>query len=163
MNQLFYYLMLSAISIMIGVLILKNLSQKKMDHVFYLAVFFMISILTFGLPLSKNIGLQSNFKPLYGLHDIEESKNIKTYAIGDITPELLWDYHGKLKNIYKNEQLELPLEDAFGILLLNEGIDSILKELETNYSVKFIETFDLNVGFKKKERLIRQLYLVYKK
>lgn len=163
MNQFFYYVILSAISILIGILILKNLFQKKMGHVFYMAVLFMISILMFGLPLSKNIGMQSNFKPLYALHDIEQSKNIKTYAIGDITPELLWDYHGKIKNIYKNEQLELPLEDAFGILLLNKDTDAILKALEKNCSVKFTETFDLNVGSKRKERLIRQFYLVYKK
>ena len=163
MNHLFYYLILSTISILIGVLILKYLTCKKIDHVFYLAVIFMISILTFGLPLSKNIGLQSNFNPLYELHDIEQSNNIKTYAIGDIAPELLWDYHGKIKNIYKNEQLELPLEDVFGLLLLNEDTLAILKELETNYSVKFEETFDMNVGSKRKERLIRQFYLVYKK
>ena len=163
MNHLFYYLILSTISILIGVLILKYLTCKKIDHVFYLAVIFMISILTFGLPLSKNIGLQSNFNPLYELHDIEQSNNIKTYAIGDISPELLWDYHGKIKNIYKNKQLELPLEDVFGLLLLNEDTHAILKELETNYSVKFEETFDMNVGSKRKERLIRQFYLVYKK
>jgi 4-amino-4-deoxy-L-arabinose transferase-like glycosyltransferase len=163
MNHLFNYLILSAISILIGVLILKHLTCKKIDHVFYLVVIFMISILTFGLPLSKNIGLQSNFNPLYELHDIEQSNNIKTYAIVDISPELLWDYHGKIKNIYKNGQLELPLEDVFGLLLLNDDTEAILKELETNYSVKFEETFDMNVGSKRKERLIRQFYLVYKK
>jgi 4-amino-4-deoxy-L-arabinose transferase-like glycosyltransferase len=163
MDHLLYYIVLSLATPLIGLLILKKLVEKKIKHVFYLTILFMISVLLFGLPLSKNIGKQSSFKRLNDLHSIEQSEQIKTYAIGEVSPELIWDYHGKIKNIYNDKALDLPEEDIFGLLILNEDTKIILGELKSNYSTKFIETFDLNVGAKKKERLIRQFYLVSKK
>ena len=97
------------------------------------------------------------------MHTIENQTNINTYAIGEITPELLWDYNGILKDIYKNEILKIPSEENFGILIMNADVAKITAQLSENYHLKLTETYNLNVGSKNKERLIRRFYLVSKK
>ena len=96
-------------------------------------------------------------------HSIEKKNNITTYSIGEISPELLWDYNGILKDIYKNESLKLPSENNFGLLIMNDDVEKITSLLSEHYTYNLIEIYNLNVGSKKKERLIRQLYLVSKK
>ncbi|GGK49502.1 glycosyl transferase [Lutibacter litoralis] len=157
------YILTSIASLIIGVLILKFLVTKKFKIVFYLTVLFMVSIFLFGLPISKSINKNEDFKAINTLHSIENQHNINTYSIGAITPELLWDYNGFLKDIYKNEQLNIPSEANFGILIMNEDVKKITTQLSENYILKLTETYNLNVGSKNKERLIRQFYLVSKK
>ncbi len=157
------YILTSIASLIIGVLILKFLVTKKFRIVFYLTVLFMVSIFLFGLPISKSINKNEDFKAINTLHSIENQHNINTYSIGAITPELLWDYNGFLKDIYKNEQLNIPSEANFGILIMNEDVKKITTQLSENYILKLTETYNLNVGSKNKERLIRQFYLVSKK
>ncbi|AMC09851.1 glycosyltransferase [Lutibacter profundi] len=155
---------LTSISIfLIGLLIIKKLFQQKIKSVFYLTILFMVTIFTFGLPISKSLTKNKAFNSIHKLHKLERSYNIKAYVIGEITPELLWDYNGILKNVYKNEKLKIPNENQFGLLLMNKDIKLILAQLENDYNTKLIETYNLNVGSKSKERLIRQFYLISKK
>ena len=123
----------------------------------------MVSLLTFGLPISKIFKQNNAYNSINSLHQIENKSNIISYSIGEITPELLWDYNGKLKNIYKNEDLAIPEESKFGILLMNKDTKAITSQLSEAYNMELVETYNLNVGSKKKERLIRQFYLVSKK
>ncbi|MBK5210178.1 MAG: hypothetical protein JJE44_11860, partial [Flavobacteriaceae bacterium] len=67
------------------------------------------------------------------------------------------------KDIYKNESLEIPSEPNFGLLVTNDDKEIIKSQLNQDYNLTLIETYDLNVGSKKKERLIREFYLVSKK
>ena len=162
-TYLINYVLVSVSALCIGVLIFKFLIKKKFVNVFYLTILFMISIFLFGLPISKHFNKNENFKAINTLHLIEKENSINTYSIGEITPELLWDYNGKLKNIYKNEMLELPSENHFGLLIMNEDVSTITSQLDNKYSFQLTETYNLNVGSKNKERLIRQFYLVSKK
>lgn len=157
------YVLTSISVFLIGLLIIKKLFQKKIKSVFYLTILFMVTIFTFGLPISKSLTKNKAFNSIHKLHKLERSYNIKTYVIGEITPELLWDYNGILKNVYKNEELKIPNENQFGLLLMNKDIKLILAQLENDYNTKLIETYNLNVGSKRKERLIRQFYLISKK
>ena len=157
------YVILSICCIAIGLFILKNLYTKKIKNVFYLTVILVVTILTFGLPISKSLNKNKNFKAINSLHLIEKTNNIKAYTIGEVSPELLWDYNGILKNIYKNAQLNIPLENSFGLLIMKEDVKKITSQLENNYTYKLVETYNLNVGAKKKERLIRELYIISKK
>lgn len=162
-QHLMSYILTSTTVVFIGVIILKNLYQKKFQSVFYLTILFMVSIFTFGLPLSKSLNKNKEYNSINTLHQFEKSNNISTYSIGEITPELLWDYNGTLKDIYKNEVLKLPLDNQFGLLLMTKNLNTIIPLLNNNYNTKLIETYNLNVGSKKKERLIRMFYLVSKK
>lgn len=162
-QHLVSYILTSIAVVLIGILIIKYLYHKKFLPVFYLTILFMVSVFTFGLPISKVLNINEEYKPINSLHQFENRINISTYTIGEVTPELLWNYNGTLKNIYKNKELKLPLDNQFGLLLTNDDINTIIPQLNNNYNTKLTETYNLNVGSKKKERLIRQFYLVSKK
>jgi hypothetical protein len=123
----------------------------------------MISALGLGLPISQSLNKNLAYKSINSLHLIEDTNSIKTYSIGEITPELLWDYNGILKNIYKKEQLVLPNETSFGLLIMNEDVPKITSKLSAQYNLELKETYNLNEGSKMKERLIRQFYIISKK
>lgn len=162
-QHLLSYLLTSAATLLIGVFLLKNLYAKKFQAIFYLTILFVVTLGAFGLPLSESLNKNTTFKSINSLHQFEKSNKIITYSIGETAPELLWDYNGILKDIYKNESLKIPSEPNFGLLVTNDDKEIIESQLSQDYNLKFIETYDLNVGSKKKERLIREFYLVSKK
>ena len=161
-THLISYILTSIATVFIGILIIRNLYLKNMNEVFYLTVFFMVSVVTFGLPISKSLNKNNNYNAINTLHQFEKEHHITTYSIGDISPELLWNYKGILKNIYKKEELVIPISKQFGLLIMNDNVKNITSLLQENYSTQLIETYNLNVGSKKKERLIRQFYLISK-
>tara|TARA_R110001583_G_scaffold5921_3_gene31198 strand:+ start:1 stop:1464 length:1464 start_codon:yes stop_codon:yes gene_type:complete len=162
-HYLINYILTSLFTVIVGVLILKYLMKKKFNLVFYLTILFMVSLFLFGLPISKSFNKNEDFKEINSLHTYETEHNIVTYSIGEIAPELLWNYNGIIKDIYKNEILKTPKEATFGMLIMNENLEIITSELTENYNLQLLETYNLNVGSKMKERLIRQFYLVSKK
>lgn len=162
-TYLLNYISTALASLSIGFILFKHLIKKQFKNVFYLTILFMVSLFLFGLPISKTLNKNENFNAINTLHLIENKENIKTYSIGEITPELLWDYNGILKDIYKNETLIIPSETNFGILVMNADVEKITTQLSKNYTLNLTETYNLNVGSKNKERLIRQFYLVSKK
>ncbi len=162
-HYLISYLLTSVVLIIIGLLMLLYLYLKKMNFVFYLSILLMVSIITFGLPILKSLNKNEAYNSINSLHQFESTNNITTYTIGEITPELLWDYNGILKDIYTKNILQIPLDNKFGLLIMNKNINNTKALLNNKYHMKFIDTYNLNVGLKKKERLIRQFYLVSKK
>lgn len=157
------YVLTSVATLFTGILLIRNLYLKKFQNVFYLTILFVVSLAAFGLPMSKSLNKNMAFKSINSLHQFEKTNNITTYSIGETAPELLWDYHGILKDIYKNETLKIPAEPTFGLLLMKEDVKIIKSQLSQDYNFKLIETYNLNVGSKNKERLIREFYLVSKK
>ena len=123
----------------------------------------MASILVFGLPISKVFNKNENYNAIFALHQLEKKYAIATYSIGEITPEILWDYNGKIKKINENEMLEFPSENKFGLLVQMEDVERITSLLNQNYQYQLNETYNLNVGSKQKDRLICQFYIVSKK
>ncbi|MCF6181969.1 phospholipid carrier-dependent glycosyltransferase [Lutibacter sp.] len=162
-NFLISYILTSLSLVLIGIYIIKNLIKKNIQNVFYLNVLFIAFILIFGLPISTNLNKNDAYNEINSLHQIENNNHITTYSVGEVTPELLWNYNGKIKNIYKNKIVQIPKETKFGLLILNEDVPKITKKLSKNYQLILKETYNLNKGSKKKERLIRPFYLVLKK
>ncbi len=162
-NQPISYLFTSLATLLIGILLIRNLYFKKFSNVFYLTILFVVSLAVFGLPLSSNLNDNPEFKSINSLHQFEKSNKISSYSIGEIAPELLWDYNGILKDIYKNEKLKIPAEPNFGLLVTKGDKEIIKAQLSIAYNLKLIETYNLNVGSKSKDRLIREYYLVSKK
>jgi len=89
------------------------------------------------MPISKAFNKNSHYNSIFSLHQLEEINNIKTYSIKETTPEMLWDYNGKIPNIYKNDLLEIPNEVTFGLLIMAEDVESISKLLSENYNLNF--------------------------
>ena len=162
-NFIISYILTSVSLVLISVYLIKYLIKKNFQNVFYLTVLFIATILIFGLPISTSLNKNSAFNEINSLHQIENANKITTYSIGEVTPELLWNYNGKIKNIYKNNVLKTPDENKFGLLILNEDVLKIKEELGKQYTLVLKETYNLNQGSKMKERLIRQLFLVSKK
>lgn len=164
LEQYFLNYILTGISfIIIGITILISLFKKNTKNLFYLTVLFMVSILLFGLPLSKVFNKNDSYYPLSNLHNIENNLNIETYSFGEITPELIWDYKGIIIDIYRSNELILPKDLKFGILISENEIENLKNLIGSKYRLEFKETYNQNVGSKTKERLIRQFYLVSKK
>lgn len=157
------YLLTSLALLCIGLLMLLNLHLKKINVVFYLSVLFMVSLTTFRSPILKSLDINEAYNSINSLHQFEKTNNITTYTIGEIAPELLWNYNGILKDIYKNNIFQTPLNNQFGLLIMNKNIKNTKTLLNNKYNMIHIETYNLNHGLKKKERLIRQFYLVSKK
>ncbi len=157
------YISTSLALLTIGIFMIRSLIQKNIKATFYLSIFFMVSIFVFGIPISKVFNKNDAFTSINSLHQYEKEKGIKTYSVGDVTPEMIWDYNGKLKNIHKNNRLEFPSEEKFGLLLTSADFFKIDDEVNANYNIEYIKTYNLNVGAKQKDRLIRQFYFVSKK
>ncbi|SDX84951.1 4-amino-4-deoxy-L-arabinose transferase [Lutibacter oricola] len=162
-NYLFNYLATSIAGVLIGVLLLKNLLRKNMLNTFYLTIAFMVSVFLFGLPISKHFNKNKAYNNITSLHTIEEKNNITAYSIGEMAPEFIWNYNGIIKNIYKNEELLIPSEEKFGLLILDEDFENIKTKLNSTYSINLKETYNLNVSKRKRTRLVRNLYIVSKK
>ena len=162
-NYWINYLITSLILVSIGILIFFYLHRKNIKRVVYLAIALFASILVFGLPLSNSLKNNTNFNNINSLPKLEIDKNFKTYSVGTITPELLWEYGNIIENIKKETKLKLPVDDSFGLLIATNDVDAILKELSNEYKTELLEIYDLNVGKKSKERLISHLYLLSKK
>ena len=160
---LYHYILTSLSAVIISIAIIKSLIGKKFIFVFYFTILFQVSLLVFGLPISESFNKNEDYNAVHSLHIIETEKNISTFSIGEIAPELLWDYNGILKNIFENDILSIPTENNFGLLIMNKDVSTISSQLSPQYNLKLAETYDLNVRAKKKERLIRQFYLVSKK
>jgi hypothetical protein len=123
----------------------------------------MASILVFAIPISKIFNKNENYNALNNLHKLENSNHLTTFSIGEITPEMLWDYNGKIKNIYENDIVIFPLQDQFGLLVPPGDIERVVLDLKQDYNYKLIATYNANVGSKQKDRLIREYYHISKK
>ena len=162
-NYIISYLFTSISLVLVGIAIFKNLRSKNIQNVIFASVLFMVFALSFGLPISKNFESKENYNSIDNLKQIQAENNIKVYSIHEVTPELIWQYNGKIKNIYKNETFVFPSENKFALLVLDEDIALFKSIVGENYTIKHIETYNLNVSKKIRERLIRQCYLVSKK
>ncbi len=162
-TYLFSFILTSVSGLGIGVLLYKYALKKEFKNAFYCQILLMFSIFCFGLPLSEAINNNAEFSNITALHKINSTKNINTYSIYSLTPEMIWAYDGKIKDVYKNNVLTLPKEDAFGLLILKSTFDAVSNEIKATHHLEFVKTFDHNPSEKKRDRLIRDLYYVTKK
>ena len=146
----------------IGITIFYCLKNKDIKKAFYAKIALMVAVLLFVLPLQKALYSNSNFNQINDLQEsIENTRNIKSYTFGTLTPELLWYYDTKIINIKKEDLFELPKDEKFGLLISKQHLH-LLKNLPKTHSAELIEEFDLNYFKKKRDRLIRKYYLITK-
>ena len=150
------FIILSVVSIGIGISIFQHLKKKNIKIVFYLVITFMLSLGFIGLPMAK-LQIQTEYHPI----TYELINNKPLYALGYIAPEVIYNYGTKIPDLYSDEGLIIPNESDFFVL-------SDKKEIKENstfsklYTITFVKTFDMNTASKGtrayKPRLVNYLF-----
>ncbi|WP_026916273.1 ArnT family glycosyltransferase [Christiangramia portivictoriae] len=161
-NFLGWYIMISIILFSIGILIFWYLKTKKIKAVFYLTVWFIISIVFFGLPIASKIEENPAYQSISIVDMYREQLKLNVYEFRGFTPELIWEYGQPIDILYNGTGYEKPIESEFLLLATEEEKEELFKTFE-GYSIEKIEEIDMNpVGNKHKERLYRDLYKIDK-
>lgn len=162
----FWFVLLAVVLFVIGILLFKNLFQKKIQPVFYLTIAFIASILTFGMPMAKALTVNPEFKGLSELNIWQEKTGLEVYEYSGFTPELIWDYGKPIPSIVKDETIQLPNEDSFGLLVTESQLPKFRKKF-SNYTIEKATRFDMNPKAPgeraHRPRLWRDLFVLTKK
>ncbi|AXG71928.1 undecaprenyl phosphate-alpha-4-amino-4-deoxy-L-arabinose arabinosyl transferase [Kordia sp. SMS9] len=160
----FSFILTSIALVLIGFFILKYLYQHKIQQVFYLIVFFLMTAVTFGFPLANAFLENPKYNSLRDISRKTETEKIPVYMFNIQSPELVWDYGGKVPLLHSHA-LEIPKEPTFKTLVMI-GAKKSLEKAFPNAKITYLETFDLNPvdetngGYK--DRLRTDMYLVEK-
>ena len=160
LNILPWFVLTSICLAAVGYLILLYLKRNKIKPVFYLTIWFIISIIFFGLPMARNIEVNPDFKSARVVDKYREHDQIPVYEFRNFTPEIIWEYGQPIKRLWNGEDYEKPQVKEF--LLLNSPKDfESMEETFSGYEIRKIDEIDMNpVGNKEKSRLYRDLYLL---
>ncbi|MEZ4858776.1 MAG: glycosyltransferase family 39 protein [Flavobacteriaceae bacterium] len=160
-----WFVLLALVLFIMGVLLLKNLKRKRISLVFYLTVAFIVAVICFGMPLSKTITVNPEFKGLSKLNDWQEKTNMAVYEFGGFSPELIWDYGKSIKRLKTDLEVIIPTEASFG-LLVAEADEASFRNYFKGYKIEKITRYDMNPqapGHRThRPRLWRDLYLLTK-
>ncbi len=157
-----WFLMTSICLFSIGIFLLIYLKQKKFRPVFYLSVWFIISLIFFGLPMADKIETNPDYKSILSVDAYIEKYSLPVFEFNGFTPEIIWEYGKPIKVLWNGENYELPETDRFLLLATGEQAKKLPKVFK-NYDIEKIDEIDMNpVGNKHKERLFRELYLIRK-
>ncbi|MGB3344952.1 MAG: glycosyltransferase family 39 protein [Aequorivita sp.] len=158
-----WFVLLSISLLAIGISIFRNLFRKRIDTVFYLTIAFIIAIIWFGLPLSNAITNNPEYKAFSQLKTWETEHGLKVYEFSGMTPELIWDYGGKMGVLKSGDKLTIPLEPQFGVLVSADALEDFKQSFQ-NFKIEPISRYDMNPKGKDsrthKTRLYRDLFIV---
>ncbi len=157
-----WFLMTSICLFGIGILMFYYLKKNKIKPVFYLSVWFIISVIFFGLPIAQKLEVNPEYKSILAVDTYREKMDIPVYEFKDFTPEIIWEYGRPIKVLWNGETYEKPSENEFLLLNTPVNYDSML-ETFPDYNIEKIDEIDMNpVGNTHKNRLYRDLYLIKK-
>lgn len=124
----------------IGVLLFRVLIKKEIKYAFYLSIAFMLAVFLFVVPLTSYLK-QDSYKPISSLKTELDNASEVLYSIGDPSPEIIWNYGGKIKpfDINNLENQNKPLN-----IIVQTAQKEDLEKLEQNYTIEFITTYSLN-------------------
>lgn len=157
----FVLLSISLVAIAVGIII--KLKQKSIRPVFYLTIAFIVSITCFGMPLAKSTTVNPDYKPMSQLKEWNKTKKLPIYELTFFTPELIWDYKNNIPVLHNGEEVVIPREETFG-LLVAEHDKELFEKTFKNYQVEKIDRYDMNPqpegNRQHKTRLWRDFYVV---
>ena len=161
-NFLGWYITISILLFTIGLMILWYLKNRKIKPVFYLTVWFIISVIFFGLPIASKIEKNPSYQSISIVDVYRERMDVKVYEFRGFTPEMIWEYGQPIEILYDGENYKRPEESHFLLLATEEEKEEVIETFE-GYTIEKIEEIDMNpVGNKHKERLYRDLYKIDK-
>lgn len=157
-----WFLLTSVCLFGIGIFLLIYLRQKKIKPVFYLSVWFIISIIFFGLPMANKIENNPNYKSIRTVDTYIEKYSLPVFELNGFTPEIIWEYGKPIKVLKDGNTYNKPAKNQFLLLATKEKAQQI-PEIFRHYKIQKIDEIDMNpVGNKHKERLFRELFLLKK-
>lgn len=157
-----WFLMTSICLIGIGFLMLYYLRKNKIKPVFYLTIWFIISVIFFGLPIAKKIEPNPSYKSVVAVDKYRENNSMQVYEFKSFTPEIIWEYGSPIKVLWNGSGFEKPSEEKFLLLNTPSEFEAMQDEF-SDHKIEKIEEIDMNpVGNTHKERLYRDLYLISK-
>lgn len=160
----FRFIITSLVLVPIGFFILKYVFKKEIQRSFYLIILFVMMIIVTGFPLANALLDNPNYNSLQDISRKAETEKIPVYLFNIQSPELVWDYGGKIPLLHSHD-LEIPKEETFKVLVMIDGKKGLEKAFP-KYTITYQETFDLNPidntnsGYK--DRLRTEMYLVEK-
>ena len=157
-----WFALTSICLVAIGFLMLYYLRINKIKPVFYLSVWFIISVIFFGLPMARKIEVNPDYKSVLVVDKYREHDPMPVYEYKNFTPEIIWEYGQPIKRLWEDKNFSMPESNEF--LLLNSPTEfESMQETFSNYEIRKIDEIDMNpVGNKHKGRLYRDLYLLKK-
>ncbi|PKD17127.1 hypothetical protein APR41_06750 [Salegentibacter salinarum] len=158
---LVWYILSSIFLFIIGILMFRFLILKKAKPLFYLSIFFLVSIVWFGLPMANKINVNQDYNSIANIDRHLNEYDAPVYEIKDFAPEMIWEYGKPIPVLNKRGKIEIPSEDKFLILSDGDYNRDSLQNIFKNYSTKKIDSVDMNpVSSKHKQRLYRDLFLL---
>ncbi|HKJ48113.1 MAG TPA: glycosyltransferase family 39 protein, partial [Christiangramia sp.] len=87
-----WFLMTSLCLITIGFLMIYYLRKNRIKPVFYLTIWFIISVIFFGLPIAKKIEVNPSYNSVTAVDKFRENNSMNVYEFKSFTPEIIWEY-----------------------------------------------------------------------
>ena len=160
-----WFVLLSVVLCCIGFFMLRNLIRKKMQTVFYLTIVFIVAIIWLGLPLADVFKDNASYSRLSEMKEWQQNEKVEVYEYTYFTPELIWDYGKPIEVLTQNNELKIPSENRFAILVGEEELPAFIKAFAA-YKVEKIRRYDMNVRAEghraHRTRLFRDLFLITK-
>ena len=159
---LLWYILSSIFLFIIGILMFRFLILKKIKPVFYLSIFFLISVVWFGLPMADKINVNKDYNSIVNIDKHLKKYDTKVYEFKTFTPEIIWEY-GKPIPVLTQKNKEKATSSNRFLILTGAYLSDSLKQVFSNYKTTKIDSVDMNpVSTKHKRRLYRELYLLEK-
>ena len=132
----------SIVLFLIGILILRAMFKKQIKMAFYLCIALMASVFIFIIPLTKHLK-NENYSSLKSLKSDLDNNGFKLYSFGTPSPEIIWDYGGTIEVITENNINSLLNKKKVDIII-QEGNNNTIENLQKQYQLEFIKTYNLN-------------------
>ncbi|SFU32773.1 4-amino-4-deoxy-L-arabinose transferase [Pustulibacterium marinum] len=142
----------------VGIILFRNIRKKNFLKATLLCVGFEVVVMTFGFPLAENFNMNIDY------NRISEDYNEKTYIYGNVSPEILWQAHSVAPQLQAKEKLTttFPAEETFDVFVAPEEVDEFIHKFDPYFKIIKLTTIDLNMGKKKRDRLMSYHYKLYK-
>ncbi len=158
-----WFILISLALVVIGVLMFIQLKRKNIQQVFLLSVLFIMSVMVFGFPISKAFNTNPEFRNIDTLSEYVERNDVKLYVFSQIAPEMVWHYGKPVPLMKKNNTINIPEYEEFGVLVAPNKEDLFKATFRHNYDITLEKVFNINYPEKQKNRLISKFYSVKKK
>ncbi|MEP2934911.1 MAG: glycosyltransferase family 39 protein [Gilvibacter sp.] len=160
-GSLVWYILLGLSLLITGLFILRNLIRKNIQKVMFGVIAFVMAIMCFGMPLSRNMSENLAFRPMSEL--AAQNLDFPIYEYAFFTPEMTFDYGKPLPVLYQNNRLNLPEASTFGVLVSKEKEEAFNAHFK-DATIQKIDAFDMNPqpseSSSHKTRLARTLYKI---
>ena len=163
------YIMFSLLSValfLIGIIMVQGLFRRNIRKVFFATIFFIASIMCFGMPLAKTLTVNPQFTSLESLNEWQDEAKVEVYELTYFTPELIWAYGKPIEVLTKDGETKIPGEQSFGVLVSRDDQQRFNRTFK-DFDTRLIRRYDMNPKAEgdrsHKPRLYRDLYLVTKR